>query len=91
VGNPRPVFRSEGLQLRGKSRKLYGEIYEVVLTDGLLNYQAQLNEKQMLVCASLDAGTLLAAAYSVKTKQWNGMKTLVLTVKELKEKNPQTA
>jgi len=91
VGNPRPVFQSDDLQLRSKPRRLYGETYEVVLTDGLSNYPAQLNEKQSLLCASSDTSPRFDAAYSVKTKQWNGMKTLVLSVKEFKEKSPQLA
>ena len=83
VGNPRPVFRSDGLELRSKPRRLYGETYEVVLTDGSANYQAQLNEKQMLLCATSGSATRFEAVYSVKTKQWNGMKTLTLAVKNL--------
>lgn len=87
MGNPRPVFQSVDLQLRSKPRRLYGETYEVVLTDGALNHQAQLNEKQMLLCASSGMEDRFEAAYSVKTKQWNGIKTLVLSVKEFREKN----
>ena len=86
MGNPRPVFQSDDLQLRSKPRRLYGEIYEVVLTDGSQNYQANLNEKQMLLCATSGATTRFESAYSLKTKQWNGMKTLVLSVKEFREK-----
>jgi len=86
MGNPRPVFKSEDLELRSKPRRLYGETYEVVLTDGLLNYQAHLNEKQMMACVSWGQGSRFEASYSVKTKQWNGMKTLVLSVKEFREK-----
>ena len=83
MGNPRPVFRSEGLELKSKPRRLYGETYEVVLTDGLSNFQAQLNEKQMMACVSCAPGVRFEASYSVKTKQWNGMKTLTLIVKDL--------
>ena len=86
VGNPRPVFQSADLQLRSKPRRLYGETYEVVVTEGSLNYQAHLNEKQMLLCAASGPEARFEAAYSVKTKQWNGMKTLVLSVKEFREK-----
>ena len=86
MGNPRPVFRSGDLELRSKPRRLYGETYEVVVSDGLLNYQAQMNEKQMLVCASCSVEARFEASYSVKTKQWNGMKTLILSVKEFREK-----
>lgn len=88
VGNPRPVFQSAGLELRSKPRRLYGETYEAVVTDGSLNCQAQLSEKQMLLCATSGSSTRFEAAYSVKTKQWNGMKTLILSVKELREKLP---
>jgi single-stranded-DNA-specific exonuclease len=83
MGNPRPVFRSGDLQLRSGAKRLYGETYEVVLTDGLMNYQAHLNEKQTLVCSSSGHEARFEAAYSVKTKQWNGMKTLTLAVKNL--------
>ena len=88
VGNPRPVFQSDDLRLRSKPRRFYGETYEVGLTDGSLNYQAHLNERQMLLCATSGAATRFEAVYSVKTKQWNGMKTLVLSVKEFREKLP---
>jgi len=85
VGNPRPVFQSSGLQLKSKPRLLYGDTYEAVLTEGSLNYQANLDEKQMLLCAASGTGARFEAAYSVKTRQWNGMKTLILSVKELRE------
>ncbi len=85
IGNPRPVFQSGDLQLRSKPRLLYGGTYEAVLAEGSLNYQANLDEKQMLLCAASGPGARFKAAYSVKTKQWNGMKTLVLSVKELGE------
>jgi single-stranded-DNA-specific exonuclease len=88
VGNPRPVFQTDGLALRSKPRRLYGETYEVVLTDGAQNYQAHLNEKQMLLCETSGSATRFEAAYHVKTKQWNGLKTLVLSVKEFREKLP---
>jgi len=88
VGNPRPVFQSGDLRLKSKPRRLYGETYEVELTDGFLNYQAHLNEKQMLLCAASGPEARFEAAYSIKTKQWNGMKTLILSVKEFREKLP---
>ena len=88
VGNPRPVFQSDGFELGSKPRRLYGETYEVVLSDGALNYQAHLNEKQMLLCATSGAATRFEAVYSMKTKQWNGMKILVLSMKEFREKLP---
>ena len=91
IGNPRPVFQSDGLELRSKPRRLYGETYEVVLTEGSLNYQAHLNEKQMLFCETSVPGAHFEAVYSVKTKQWNGMKTLVLSVKEFREKLPTSS
>jgi len=88
AGNPRPVFFSEKLRLRSKPRRLYGDIYETVLTDGLLNFHAQLDEKQASFSASCDASTCFDAAYSIKTRQWNGIQTMVLSVKELKESDP---
>jgi single-stranded-DNA-specific exonuclease len=88
VGNPRPVFQSADLRLRSKPRRLYGETYEVVLAEGSQTFQAHLNEKQMLLCAASGPEARFEAAYSIKTKQWNGIKTLVLSVKEFREKLP---
>ena len=88
MGNPRPVFQSNGLRLTSKPKRLYGETYEVVLTEGPLSFQAHLNEKQMLLCATSGAEACFEAAYSIKTKLWNGMKTLVLSVKEFREQFP---
>jgi single-stranded-DNA-specific exonuclease len=88
VGNPRPVFQSNDLRLRSKPRRLYGETYEVVLTEGSQTFQAHLNEKQMFLCAASGPEARFEAAYSIKTKQWNGLKTLVLSVKEFREKLP---
>jgi len=90
VGNPKPVFQSDDLRLKTRPKRLYGDTYEVVLTDGLLNYQAHLNEKQMFLCATSGPEARFEAAYSLKTKQWNGMKTLVLSVKEFREKLPES-
>ncbi len=88
VGNPRPVFQSGDLRLKSKPRRLYGETYEGVVTDDSLNYPVHLNEKQMFLCEASGTEARFEAAYSVKTRQWNGMKTLVLTVKEFREKLP---
>lgn len=85
IGNPRPVFRSRGLQARSKARRLYGETYEIILTDGTYSFQAHIDEKQMMLCASSGTRNYFDAAYSVKTRQWNGLDTLILNVKELKE------
>jgi hypothetical protein len=87
LGNPRPVFQSGGLQLKTPPKRLYGETYETIVTEGILNYQAHLTEKQMLLCETSRPEARFEAAYSVKTKQWNGMKTLVLSVKELGERS----
>ena len=83
VGNPRPVFQTGDLRFKSKPRRLYGETYEGVLTDGSLNFQIHLNEKQMLLCAASGSEARFGAAYSLKTKQWNGMKILTLVVKNL--------
>ena len=88
IGNPRPVFQSDDLQLTSKPRRLYGETYEAVLTEGSQNFQAHLNEKQMVLCTASGPEARFEAAYSIKAKQWNGMKTLVLSVKEFREKLP---
>lgn len=90
IGNPRPVFQSFGLALRSKPKRLYGETYEVVVTEGSVNYHAHLNEKQMLLCETSGSSTRFEAVYSVKTKQWNGINTLVLSVKEFREKLPSS-
>lgn len=85
VGNPRPVFQSQGIQVPSKARKVFGETYEIIFSDGFLSYQAQIDEKQMLLCATSRTSARFDAAYSVKIKEWNGIKTLLLNVKDLKE------
>lgn len=84
VGNPRPVFRTRALRMKGGARRLYGETYEAVLTDGSLSYSAHLNEKQVNQCLTAGTGLAFDTAYTVKTKAWNGMETLTLDVKDLK-------
>jgi single-stranded-DNA-specific exonuclease len=86
VGNPRPVFQSDDLRLKSKPRRLYGETYEVVLAEGSQNFQAHLNEKQISFCTSSGPEARFEAAYSIKTKQWNGMKTLILNIKDIQNK-----
>lgn len=83
VGNPRPVFRTTGVQTKTKARRLYGETYEIVLSDGTMNYPALISEKQMLQCAAAPADASFDVAYAVKTKVWNGIQTLTLDVKDL--------
>lgn len=83
AGNPRPIFQSQCLRIQSKARKLYGETYEIIVSDGYLNYQAQADEKQMLQCVTSSPATRFDAAYSVRIKEWNGIRTLTLVIKNL--------
>ncbi len=85
MGNPRPVFLTRGLKAKGKPRKLYGETYETVMTDGSSSYPVFINEKQMYRCEISRSDTRFDIAYTVRTKVWNGIETLSLDAKEMKE------
>jgi single-stranded-DNA-specific exonuclease len=85
VGNPRPVFLTRGLSVKTRPRKIYGETYEIVVGDGSANYPALINEKQMFRLATARPGSKYDFAYTVKTRVWNGIETLSLDAKEMKE------
>ncbi len=85
IGNPRPTFFTRGLRLQSKPRKLYGETYEVALSDGRFFYQTQISEKIMRNVHGLTDDTSYGLIYTIKIKSWNGMDTVLLTAKDLKE------
>ncbi len=85
VGNPRPVFLTRRLRVRSSPRKVYGETYEVVVSGEGVNYPARINEKIMYRLAAGRPETKYDLAYSVRTRVWDGIETLSLDAKEMKE------
>ena len=84
VGNPRPVFRTKGLRAKTKARLVYGETYELVLTDGASNFTALITEKHLYPFTTARAEAKFDVAFTIKTKFWNGMETLTLDVKDVR-------
>jgi len=85
AGNPRPVFLTRRLQVKSGPRKVYGETYEVVVSGEGVNYPARINEKIMYRLAAGRPETKYDLAYSVRTRVWDGIETLSLDAKEMKE------
>ena len=81
MGNPRPVFLTRGLEVKAvSSLQAWGCSFWV--TDGAATYEAVWNERAGSL-PSLQKGTKINLAYSVKTKVWNGIESLALEVKEI--------
>ncbi len=87
AGNPRPLFLTRDLRLKSKARRLYGETYEAVLTDGALQHHALLDDEAVDLLATASPEAFFEAVYSIKTKSWNGLETLTLDVKQLRKQN----
>ncbi|HQB11423.1 MAG TPA: single-stranded-DNA-specific exonuclease RecJ [Candidatus Omnitrophota bacterium] len=85
AGNPRPVFLTRRLQVKSGPRKVYGETYEVVVSGEGVNYSARINEKIMYRLAAGRPERKYDLAYSVRTRVWDGIETLSLDAKEMKE------
>lgn len=85
AGNPRPIFLTKGLRLRGKPLQISPQSYKFWLTDGTVTAEALWADRAELGSSWLsEAPEVLDIAYSVKTKIWDGIESLVLEVKEFK-------
>ena len=84
AGNPRPVFLSRGLSLKPKREWIYqttlkfwveqnGSTYEVHWTDRMNG----VDENALTQSARIDL------FYSIKSKSWNGIETLILEAKTI--------
>lgn len=85
VGNPRPVFLSRALTVRTEPRRLSPETVKFWLSDGRLTFEALWADRsgaglRGFLCK---AGATIRLIYSVKSRVWEGVESLVLEVKEL--------
>ncbi len=85
AGNPRPVFLTRNLAVKGKPERLCkGEaapaLHKFFVTDGAFTYEAVWSERNGEWCG-LEQGMKLDLIYSVKTKIWEGIESLILEVK----------
>jgi len=85
IGNPKPLFKTDDLKVKNKPRKIYGESYEILLTDGTNHYAAALAEKDLYLCSSAGTETSFEVIYTVKIRSWNGMETISLDIKSIRQ------
>ncbi len=82
AGNPRPIFLTRKLQLKGKPARLNPQTLQFWVTDGSLTFEAQWTDRsEQPAPAWLERGVELDLIYSMKTRVWDGIESLVLDVK----------
>lgn len=91
MGNPRPVFRTEALQLKTKPVRLSPMTHQFYVTDGVFVYEALWTEKSPhespeseSTLRTLQQGKTFDLSYSLKIKSWEGRERVVLEAKEIK-------
>lgn len=86
AANPRPVFLSRNLEVKTKPSRLgKGETYsslQFFVTDGFRTFEAVCSADQER--KEIERGSKADLFYSVKTKTWDGITSLILEVKEIK-------
>lgn len=85
AGNPRPVFRTAGLHLKGKPQMLSPQTAKFWLTDGSVVFQAVWSDRAGEgFPAWLGKEIQADVAYSVKAKMRDGIEEVSLEIKEIK-------
>lgn len=84
AGNPRPVFLSRRLQIRGKPVKLNPQTVKLWLTDGHMTAEALWVDRFEQGAGWLKQGLDLDVYYAIKTRIWDGIESLVLDLKEVR-------
>ncbi|OGW72601.1 MAG: single-stranded-DNA-specific exonuclease RecJ [Omnitrophica bacterium GWA2_52_12] len=82
AGNPRPVFKSTGLQVRGAARKKTPRAFQFLVTDGRVTYEASWNSDNTRAPEWMADRQKLDLFYTVKTFSLSGMEMATLEVKE---------
>jgi single-stranded-DNA-specific exonuclease len=81
MGNPRPVFSTAGLRIKGKPRALSASAFKFCVTDGRAVFEALWNCRANEDHSRLGSPEALGLIYSLKKDSWNGMESIVLDVK----------
>ncbi|MBI3313008.1 MAG: single-stranded-DNA-specific exonuclease RecJ [Candidatus Omnitrophica bacterium] len=84
AGNPRPVFSSKNVKVKGKPRWINSGSVQIWVTDGFRIFEALVNDREGEGLAWLRDGACFDFSYSVKTKFWDGVESIVLEIKEIK-------
>lgn len=83
VGNPRPVFLTRGLEIKAKKTPAHAHSLQFWVTDGILTYEAVWQNRTGDGMPDLATGKTVDLFYTVKTRVWDGMESLVLEVKDI--------
>jgi single-stranded-DNA-specific exonuclease len=84
LGNPEPVFASNGLMLKdGKVIGADGKHLRLVISDGQHSFSA-VAFRMAEIFPQLRPGARIDIAYSLSLNQWNGEKRLELKIKDIK-------
>ncbi|MCM8774970.1 MAG: single-stranded-DNA-specific exonuclease RecJ [Candidatus Omnitrophica bacterium] len=88
IGNPRPVFLTQNLTTKGKPHRLNPQTIQFWVTDGSSTFECIFTDQESSVGVPNHPGGFcdgkkLHIAYSVKTREWDGMERILLEVKEV--------
>jgi len=82
AGNPRPVFQTKNLQIKNKPVSQNSRTLQFWVTDGSVTYEALWSAKTPGTDRSfIEKDAKVDLVYSVKTRIWDGMESLILEVK----------
>lgn len=84
AGNPRPVFHTKNVKVKGKPRWISSGSVQIWVTDGLRIFEAVAADHEGQGLSWLQGGVSFDLSYSVKTKFWDGRENIVMEVKEIK-------
>lgn len=82
VGNPRPVFLTKNLRVKNIPKAQNASSLQFWVTDESLTCEAVWGERYGANLSALKENSRIDLAYSVKKRQWNGLESLILEVKE---------
>jgi single-stranded-DNA-specific exonuclease len=82
VGNPRPVFLSRSLQIKGAIKCVSPQTLQFWVTNGSCTYEATASDSRGMNLEWVEKEAVLDLAYSVKKRAWDGIENLVLEVKD---------
>jgi single-stranded-DNA-specific exonuclease len=86
AGNPCPVFLSSRLEVKTNPKRLHSQTLQFWVTDGLVTCEALIRDRTGIDYSYLEKQTEVDLIYSVKTRLWDGRESLVLEVKEIKQR-----
>ncbi|MBU4304831.1 MAG: single-stranded-DNA-specific exonuclease RecJ [Candidatus Omnitrophica bacterium] len=82
MANPRPVFASRDLKLKGRPRLLRGNTFKLWITDGKVTCEALAGSFSDIDISNINDG--FSITYSPSMNDWQGISTIQLKLKDIK-------